>query len=206
METFWKQMENIQHFLVDQFKCSSSKVWQLMMTVTERMIAAEGLLCKSQDLQALDALERTMGQVHVAKMIQFLRMQIQEETKCRLAAISRGLELLSIQGKLSRWQKEELLTRQHKAFWEEAESFSREFIQRAKKLVKESLAPQAERTAMLMLAQEEERRSFLADSCLNSDPEEFLEAFHGILERQRLMWSDLEEEEEVRTTEAMAAL
>ncbi|MBZ3872248.1 Ellis-van Creveld syndrome protein [Sciurus carolinensis] len=146
-----------------------SKVRQLMMTVTERMIAAEGLLFESQDLQALDALERTMGQVHVAKMIQFLRMQIQEETKCRLTAISRGLGLLSIQGKLSQWQKEELMTRQHKAFWEEAESFSREFIQRAKELVEESLAHQAERTAMLMLAQEEEWRSFLADPRLNSD-------------------------------------
>lgn len=57
MEAFWKQMENIQHFLVDQFKCSSSKARQLMMTLTERMIAAEGLLRDSQDLQALVILE-----------------------------------------------------------------------------------------------------------------------------------------------------
>ncbi|VTJ89804.1 Hypothetical predicted protein [Marmota monax] len=206
MEAFWKQMENIQHFLVDQFKCSSSKVRQLMATLTETMIAAEGLLCTSQDLQALDALERAMGRAHMAKVIEFLRMQIQEETKCRLAAISRGLELLSVQGKLSGRQKEELLTQQHKAFWEEAESFSREFVQRGKDLVKASLARQAEGTATLMLAQEEERRGFLANSHLNSDPEEFLKAFHEVLERQRLMRSDLEEEEELRTTEAMAAL
>ncbi|XP_027801055.2 evC complex member EVC [Marmota flaviventris] len=206
MEAFWKQMENIQHFLVDQFKCSSSKVRQLMATLTETMIAAEGLLCTSQDLQALDALERAMGRAHMAKVIEFLRMQIQEETKCRLAAISRGLELLSVQGKLSGRQKEELLTQQHKAFWEEAESFSREFVQRGKDLVKASLARQAEGTATLMLAQEEERRAFLANSHLNSDPEEFLKAFHEVLERQRLMRSDLEEEEELRTTEAMAAL
>ena len=58
MEAFWKQMENIQHFLVDQFKCSSSKARQLTMTLTERMIAAEGLLRDSQDLQALVMLER----------------------------------------------------------------------------------------------------------------------------------------------------
>ncbi|XP_046279497.1 evC complex member EVC isoform X6 [Marmota monax] len=206
MEAFWKQMENIQHFLVDQFKCSSSKVRQLMATLTETMIAAEGLLCTSQDLQALDALERAMGRAHMAKVIEFLRMQIQEETKCRLAAISRGLELLRVQGKLSGRQKEELLTQQHKAFWEEAESFSREFVQRGKDLVKASLARQAEGTATLMLAQEEERRGFLANSHLNSDPEEFLKAFHEVLERQRLMRSDLEEEEELRTTEAMAAL
>lgn len=46
-------MENIQPFLVDQFKCSSSKAQQLVMTLTERMTAAEGRLHESQDLQAL---------------------------------------------------------------------------------------------------------------------------------------------------------
>lgn len=57
MEAFWQQMESIQHFLVDQFKCSSSKARQLAMTLTERMIAAEGLLRDSQDLHALVMLE-----------------------------------------------------------------------------------------------------------------------------------------------------
>ncbi|XP_073898754.1 evC complex member EVC isoform X2 [Castor canadensis] len=206
MEAFWKQMEDIQRFLVDQFKCSSSKVRQLVMALTERMIVTEGLLRHSQDLQTVDTLERTMGRVHMAKMMEFLRVQVQEETKCRLAAISHGLELLTVQGKLSGRQKEELLTQQHKAFWEEAERFSREFIQRGKDLVQASLVHQAEETAKLMLAQEEERRSFLAAAQLTSDPEEFLKAFHEVLERQRLRRSDLEEEEDIRTTEAMAAL
>jgi hypothetical protein len=49
-----------------------------------------------------------------------------------------------------------------------------EFIQRGKDLVQASLVHQAEETAKLMLAQEEERRSFLAAAQLTSDPEEFL--------------------------------
>ncbi|XP_032255653.1 ellis-van Creveld syndrome protein isoform X2 [Phoca vitulina] len=206
MEAFWKQMENIQHFLMDQFKCSSSKVQQLMMTLTERMIAAEGLLRDSQDLQALDTLERTMGRAHMAKMIESLKLQIQEETKCRLAALSHGLELLTIEGKLSGRQKEELLTQQHKAFWGEAEHFSSEFVQRGKDLVKASLVHQAEEMAKLTLAQEEEQRSFLAEAQLSTAPGEFLQAFHAVLERQRLTQSYLEEEENVRTTEAVAVL
>ncbi|XP_006163261.1 ellis-van Creveld syndrome protein [Tupaia chinensis] len=206
MEAFWKQMENIQHFLVDQFKCSSSKARQLMMTLTERMIAAEELLRDSQDSQSLDTLERIMGWAHMAKAVEFLKLQIQEETKCRLAAISRGPELLTIEGRLSGRQKEELLTQQHKAFWEEAEHFSREFAQRGKDLAKASLAHQAERTVKLTLTQEEERRRFLAEARLSTDPEGFLKAFHEVLERQRLMQSDLEEEENVRTAEAMATL
>ncbi|XP_051056212.1 evC complex member EVC isoform X1 [Phodopus roborovskii] len=206
MGAFWKQMESIQPILMDQFKCSSSKARQLMMTLTGRMIDAEGMLRDSQDLQALDALERTMGRAHMARMVEFLRTQIQEETKCRLAAISHGLELLTVQGQLSGRQKEELLTQQHKAFWEEAECFGREFMQRGKDLVQASLARQAEVTSELTRIQEEERKSFLTDSQLTSDPGEFLKALHEVLERQRLTWSDQEEKEDIRVTEAMAAL
>ncbi|XP_012518304.1 PREDICTED: ellis-van Creveld syndrome protein [Propithecus coquereli] len=206
MEAFWKQMENIQHFLVDQFKCSSSKARQLTMTLMERMIAAEGLLRDSQDLQALDTLERTMGRAHMAKAIESLRLQIQEETRCRLAAISRGLEQLAAEGKLSGRQKEELLTQQHKAFWQEAERFGREFVQQGKDLVQASLAHQVEETAKLTLAQKEEQRSLLAEAQLTTDPEKFLQAFHEVLERQRLTLWDLESEEDIRTTEALAAL
>uniref|UniRef100_A0A8C6E127 EvC ciliary complex subunit 1 n=1 Tax=Moschus moschiferus TaxID=68415 RepID=A0A8C6E127_MOSMO len=206
MEAFWKQMENIQHFLVDQFKCSSSKARQLTMTLTERMIAAEGLLRDSQDLQALDTLERTLGRVHVAKTMEFLKLQVQEETKCRLAGISRSLELLTVEGKLSGQEKEDLLTQQHKAFWEEAEGFGREFVQRGKDLVKASLVRQAEEMARLTLAQQEERRRFLDAGQLTGYPEEFLQAFHDILETQRLTRGNLEEEEDVRAAQAVAAL
>ncbi|XP_019065811.1 ellis-van Creveld syndrome protein isoform X3 [Fukomys damarensis] len=206
MEAFWKQMENIQHFLVDQFKCSSAKARQLTMTLTERMAVAEELLRQSQDLQTLDTLERTLGRVHMAKLIACLLTQIQEETKCRLAAMSRSLDLLAVQGTLSGRQKEELLAQQHKAFWEEAEHFGREFLQRSKDLAQASLARQVEGAARLTLAHEEERRSFLASSLPTQDPEGFLKAFHEVLERQQLTQRDLEEQEEVRATEAAAAL
>eukprot|EP00072_Mus_musculus_P035483 XP_006504106.1 PREDICTED: ellis-van Creveld syndrome protein homolog isoform X3 [Mus musculus] len=61
MGAFWKQMESIQPTLMDQFKCSSSKARQFMMTLTGRMIVAEGLLHDSQDLHVLafhEVLER----------------------------------------------------------------------------------------------------------------------------------------------------
>ncbi|XP_007953962.1 ellis-van Creveld syndrome protein [Orycteropus afer afer] len=206
MEAFWKQMENIPHFLVDQFKCPSSRARQLTLTVTERMITAERLLQESQDMQALDILERTLARQYLAKVIECLKLQIQEETRCRLAALSRSLELLTVEGKLSGQQREELLTQQHKAFWEEAENFSREFVRQGKDIVRTSLAHQAEAMGRLELDHDEERRSFLTVAQPASDPEGFLKAFHGVLERQRLTRSHLEEEEDVRTTEAMAVL
>ncbi|KAM9237905.1 evC complex member EVC isoform 1-T1 [Dugong dugon] len=206
MEAFWKQMEHIPHFLVDQFKCSSSKARQLLLTVTERMTEAEGLLRESQDVQALDILGRTLAREHMARMIECLKLQIQEETRCRLAAISCGLELLTVEGKLSGQQREELLTQQHKAFWEEAERFSRELVQRGKDLVRASLAHQAEATGRLALANDDEQRGFLAEAQPAVDPEGFLKAFHEVLERQRLTQSHLEEEDDIKTTEAMAML
>ncbi|XP_069924140.1 evC complex member EVC isoform X3 [Oryctolagus cuniculus] len=210
MEAFWKQVENIQHTLVDQFKCSSSRARQLVATLTGRMAEAEALLRESQDWQALDAVERTMGRAHLAKAVEALRLQVREETRCRLAAISHGLELLSAEGKLSARQREELLTQQHKAFWEEAESFSRQFVQQGKDLAKATLAQQAERMARLQLGQEEERRGFLAEAQPTTSPEDFLKAFHEVLQRQRLARSELEEEEEelfrrtVRTFQQLA--
>uniref|UniRef100_A0A8C6BAN6 EvC ciliary complex subunit 1 n=1 Tax=Monodon monoceros TaxID=40151 RepID=A0A8C6BAN6_MONMO len=160
----------------------------------------------SEHLIANDTLERTMGRAHVAKTIEFLKLQIREETRCRLAAISHSLELLTVEGKLSGRQREELLTQQHKAFWEEAERFGREFVQRGRDLVKASLVHQAEGMARLTLAQQKEQRSFLATAPQTADPEEFLQGFHEVLERQRLSRSDLEEEENVRATKAVAAL
>nr|XP_030720041.1 ellis-van Creveld syndrome protein isoform X4 [Globicephala melas] len=160
----------------------------------------------SEQLIANDALERTMGRAHVAKTIEFLKLQIREETRCRLAAISHSLELLTVEGKLSGRQREELLTQQHKAFWEEAERFGREFVQRGRDLVKASLVHQAEGMARLTLAQQKEQRSFLATAPQTADPEEFLQGFHEVLERQRLSRSDLEEEEDVRATKAVATL
>ncbi|XP_067591590.1 evC complex member EVC isoform X6 [Pseudorca crassidens] len=160
----------------------------------------------SEHLIANDALERTMGRAHVAKTIEFLKLQIREETRCRLAAISHSLELLTVEGKLSGRQREELLTQQHKAFWEEAERFGREFVQRGRDLVKASLVHQAEGMARLTLAQQKEQRSFLATAPQTADPKEFLQGFHEVLERQRLSRSDLEEEEDVRATKAVATL
>ncbi|XP_054994337.1 evC complex member EVC isoform X2 [Sorex araneus] len=206
MDAFWRQMENVQHILVDQMKCSSSKARQLHMTLTERMTVAEGLLQDSQDLQALDSVQRTLGRAHAAKAMEALKLQMQEEARCRLAVLTRGLERLAAGGRLSGQQKEDALTQQHRAFWGEAERFSRELVQRGQELVKAALARQAESTAELRRAQEEEQRSFLGEAQPPADPEAFLQAFHALLERQRLTLSEQEDQDTLGTAEALVAL
>lgn len=200
MEAFWRQLEELPRGLADQLKCPASRARQLLATLTERMAAAEGLLRASQDLQAQDALERMLGRLLMAKTVEWLRLQLQEETKCRLAAVARSLELLAAEGKLSGRQREELLTRQQKAFWGEAERFSRELARRGRALVRSLQARRAELTRAL----QEEQRDLLAEP--PAAPEDFLQAFHGALERQRLTQGDLEDDESLQATEAMVAL
>ncbi|XP_074085906.1 evC complex member EVC [Macrotis lagotis] len=206
MEAFWKQMEKTQHFLLDQLKCLSTKVGQIMQNLTERMIVAEELLSASQDLQTLDIQERTVGWEYMAKMINSLKLQIQDETKCRLTVISQALDSLTIAGKLSVRQKEELLTQLHKAFWEEVEHYNNEFIQRGKDLIKTSLAHREEMIEKMTLSHKEERVCLLGKAQKMTDPNEALKAYHEVLEKQRLIRYDIEEEEDFKTTEAVSDL
>ncbi|XP_068926132.1 evC complex member EVC isoform X1 [Petaurus breviceps papuanus] len=206
MEAFWKQMEKTQHYLLDQLKCLSAKVGQIMQNLAERMITAEELLSASQDLQTLDIQERTVGWEYMAKMINSLKLQIQEETKCRLTVISRALESLTIAGKLSVRQKEELLTQLHKAFWEEVEHYNNEFVQRGKDLIKTSLARRETMIERMTLTHKEERVCLLGKIQKMTDPDEVLKAYHEVLEKQRLTRYDLEEEDDFDTTEAVTDL
>ncbi|XP_036618191.1 ellis-van Creveld syndrome protein [Trichosurus vulpecula] len=206
MEAFWKQMEKTQHFLLDQLKCLSDKAGQIMQNLTERMITAEELLSASQDLQTLDIQERTVGWEYMAKMISSLKLQIQEETKCWLTVISRALESLTIAGKLSVRQKEEMLTQLHKAFWEEVERYNSEFVQRGKDLIKTSLSHREAMIEKMTLAHKEERVCLLGKAQKITDPDEVLKAYHEVLEKQRLTRYDLEEEDDFKTTEAVTDL
>ncbi|XP_072476297.1 evC complex member EVC isoform X1 [Notamacropus eugenii] len=206
MEAFWKQMEKTEHFLLDQLKCLSAKAGQIMQNLTERMITAEELLSDSQDLQTLDIQERIVGWEYMAKMINSLKLQIQEETKCRLTVISQALESLTIAGKLSVRQKEELLTQLHKACWEEVEHYNNEFVQRGKNLIKTSLARREAMIEKMTMAHKEERVYLLGKTQKITDPDEVLKAYHKVLEKQRLTRYDLEEEDDFKTTEAVTDL
>ncbi|XP_020847921.1 evC complex member EVC isoform X2 [Phascolarctos cinereus] len=206
MEAFWKQIEKTQHFLLDQLKCLSAKAGQIMQNLTERMITAEELLSASQDLQTLDIQERTVGWEYMAKMINSLKLQIQEETKCQLTVISRALESLTIAGKLSVRQKEELLTQLHKAFWGEVEHYNNECVQRGKDLIKASLARREARIEKMTLAHKEERVCLFGKTQKVADPDVVLKAYHEFLEKQRLTRYDLEEEDDFKTAEAVTDL
>ncbi|XP_074130245.1 evC complex member EVC isoform X3 [Sminthopsis crassicaudata] len=206
MEAFWNQMEKTQLFLLDQLKCMSAKVGQIMQNLTEGRITAEALLSASQDLQTLDLQERTVGLEYMAKMINSLKLQIQEETKCWLMVISRALDSLTIAGKLSVRQKEELLTQLHKAFWEEAEHYNSEFVQRGKDLIKTSLARREAVIEKMSLAHKQERVHLLGKAQKMTDLGEIIKAYHQVLEKQRLIRYDLEEEDDIKTTEAVADL
>uniref|UniRef100_A0A8C9FU18 Uncharacterized protein n=1 Tax=Pavo cristatus TaxID=9049 RepID=A0A8C9FU18_PAVCR len=124
MEAFWKQTDKAQQVFLDQSKCSSAEATKITMDLTERMIAVEGLLNESQDLQAMDIQERLFNWELMVKVVDSLKSCIPEECRCRLNMLSNILDNLTVKNKLSVRQKEELLTDLHKTFWEQLAHFT----------------------------------------------------------------------------------
>ncbi|XP_077670769.1 evC complex member EVC isoform X1 [Eretmochelys imbricata] len=206
MEAFWNQADKAEQFLLNQSNCSSAKRGKIMMNLTERMIAVEGLLSQSQDLQTMDIQERMFNWERMVKMVDFLKTKIQEESKCRLDAVAGILDQLTIKSNLSLSQKEELLTGLHKAFWEQVAHYSNECVQQGKDLIVKLLACRARKIRELKQAQKDEQGDLLSKIQKIGELDEFLKACHEMLEKQRQTLHDLEEEDDCQSTEAIAEL
>ncbi|XP_057282576.1 evC complex member EVC isoform X2 [Pezoporus wallicus] len=206
MESFWKQTDKAQQAFLDESKCSSAKATKIMMDLTEKMIAVEGLLCESQDLQAMDIQERLFNRELMVKMIDSLKSYIPEECKCRLNIVSNILDHLTVKNNLSVRQKEELLTDLHKAFWEQLAHFSNECIQQSKDLILKRLESCAKKKEEFEHRQKAEQGSLLSKTFHNEDVHDFLKAYHELLEKHRQAQWELEEEDDCGSTEAIADL
>nr|XP_042711407.1 ellis-van Creveld syndrome protein isoform X4 [Chrysemys picta bellii] len=206
MEAFWKQADKAEQFLLNQSNCSSAKRGKIMMNLTERMIAVEGLLSQSQDLQAMDIQEKIFNWELMVKMVDFLKTRIQEESKCRLGAVAGILDQLTVKSNLSLSQKEELLTGLHKAFWEQVAHYNNECVQQGKDLIMKLLACRTRKIRELKQAQKDEQGDLLSKAQKIGELDEFLKACHEMLEKQRQTLYDLEEEDDCQSTEAIAEL
>ncbi|KAM7052625.1 evC complex member EVC isoform 2-T2 [Acridotheres tristis] len=206
MEAFWKQTDKAQQDFLDQSKCSSAKATKMMMDLTEKMIAVESLLSESHDLQAMDIQERLFNWELMVKMIDSLKSSIPEECKGRLNTVSNILDHLTVKNNLSVRQKEELLTDLHKAFWEQLAHYSNECMQQSKDLILERLECRAKKKEEFKRRQEAEQESLLSKTFLTEDVNNFLKAYHELIEKHWQAQWDLEEEDDCESTEAVADL
>ncbi|XP_054247574.1 evC complex member EVC [Indicator indicator] len=206
MEAFWKQTDKAQQAFLDQSKCSSAKATKIMMDLTEKMIAVENLLSESQDLQAMDIQERLFNWELMVKMIDSLKSYIPEECKCRLNTVSNILDHLTVKNNLSVRQKEELLTDLHKAFWEQLAHFSNECIQQSKDLILRELECREKKRKEFKDREKAEQESLLSKTFHNEDINDFIKAYHELLEKHRQAQWELEEEDDCKSTEAVADL
>ncbi|NXG78086.1 EVC protein, partial [Baryphthengus martii] len=206
MEAFWKQTDKAQRAFLDQSKCSGAKATKIMTDLTEKMIAVENLLSESQDLQAMEIQERLFNWEFMVKMIDSLKSYIPEECKCKLNIVSNILDHLTVKNNLSVRQKEELLTDLHKAFWEQLAHFSNECIQQSKDLILKRLECRAKKREEFKDRQKAEQESLLNKTFHDEDVHDFLKVYHELLERQRQAQWELEEEDDLESTEAVADL
>ncbi|NXU48940.1 EVC protein, partial [Turnix velox] len=206
MEAFWKQTDTAQQAFLNQSKCSSAKSTKIMMDLTEKMIAVKSLLSESQDLRAMDIQERLFNWEIMVKVIDSMKFYIPEECKCRLNVVSNILDHLTVKNNLSVRQKEELLTDLHKAFWEQLAHFSNECIQRSKDLILKRLEHREKRREELKHKEKAEQGHLLSKTFHNENVQDFLKAYHEVLEKHRQAQWELEEEDDYESTEAVADL
>ncbi|XP_039406404.1 ellis-van Creveld syndrome protein isoform X2 [Corvus cornix cornix] len=206
MEAFWKQTDKAQQAFLDQSKCSSAKATKIMVDLTEKMIAVESLLSESQDMQAMDIQERLFSWELMVKTIDSLKSSIPEECKGRLNIVSNILDHLTVKNNLSVRQKEELLTDLHKAFWEQLAHYSNECMQQSKDLILKRLQCRAKKKEEFKRRQKTEQESLLSKTFLTEDVQNFLKAYHELIEKHWQAQWDLEEEDDFESTEAVAEL
>ncbi|NXG59773.1 EVC protein, partial [Hemiprocne comata] len=206
MEAFWKQTDKAQQAFLDQSKCSSAKATKITMDLTEKMIAVESLLSESQDFQAMDIQERLFTWEIMVKMIDSLKSYIPEDCKCRLNILSNILDHLTVKNNLSVRQKEELLTDLHKAFWEQLAHFSNECIQQSKDLILKRLECRARKREEFKHRQKVEQGDLLSKTVHIEEVNDFLKTYHELLEKHRQAQWELEEEDDCKSTEAIADL
>ncbi|XP_077156843.1 evC complex member EVC isoform X3 [Paroedura picta] len=206
MEAFLKQTDQTLLFLLDQSKCSSAKAKKIWMHLTEAMIAVEDSLKVAQDSQAMAIQERMFNWEQLVKIVGLLKTQLQEESKCRLHAISHTLDLLVQRNNFTVKQKEELLIGIQKVFLGKVELYEDECIQLGKNVIQKCLRSDAKKIESLNKAQEEEQRSLLSRSQPLESLDAFLKVFRELAEQQRKTQWKLEEESDCEASKAVVDL
>ncbi|XP_073504430.1 evC complex member EVC [Phyllobates terribilis] len=206
LEGFWKQIENVHQILHDKAKCSYDEAERIMINLVLKMIAVESILGDSQEELAMEIQEKMIRWEHMAKVVESLKYQIQEESECRLNAVSKTLGQLMVKKRLTLKQKEQHLTELFKDFWEEVSRYNRGCYQQTKAVISEHLGHRNKLIEILQKKQKEERCNFLARAEGSVDADHFIMEYHKLLEDQRELQSALEDEEDCKAIDAVAEL
>ncbi|XP_073430602.1 evC complex member EVC [Dendrobates tinctorius] len=206
LEGFWKQIENVHQILHEKAKCSYDEAEKIMKNLVLKMIAVESILCESQEELTMEIQEKMIRWEHMAKVVESLKYQIQEESECRLNAVSKTLGQLMTKKKLTLKQKEQHLTELFKDFWEEVSRYNRGSYQQTKAVIAEHLGHRNKLIDILQKKQKKERCNFLARAEGSVDADHFIMEYHKLLEDQRELQGALEDEEDCKAIDAVAEL
>lgn len=206
LEGFWRQIESTHQFLHEKVKCSYDEAGRIMMKLILKMIEVESILCDSQEELAMEIQEKMIRWEHMAKVVDSMKYQIQEESECRLGAVSKTLEQLTLKKKITVKQKERHLTDLFKAFWEEVSRYNKDCLHQTKALITEHLGQRSKLIEILHKTQTEERLRFLEKAEGSADADRFIKEYHKLLETQRELYAELEDEEDCKVIDDVADL
>ncbi|CAH2299791.1 ellis-van Creveld syndrome isoform X1 [Pelobates cultripes] len=206
IESFWKQIENVHQFFMDQAKCTYDEAGRIMTNLISKMLIVDKILCESQEIQAMELQEKMISWEYMAKVVESLKFQIQKESECRLNAVSKTLEHLTAKKRISMRQKEKLFTELSEAFLEEVTQFNNDSLMQTKSLVTKQLELRRKLLDILQKSQKEERQTFLTKAQESREPDSFIKEYHKLLEKQRELLCDLEDEEDSKTVDSVVDL
>ncbi|KAM9329147.1 evC complex member EVC [Gastrophryne carolinensis] len=205
-EGFWRQIESTHQFLYEKVKCSYDDAARIMMNLILKMMVVENVLCDSQEELVMEIQEKMIRWEHMAKVVDSLKYQIQEESECRLSAVSKTLELLTTKKKITVKQKEKHLTDLFKAFWEEVSRYNTDCLHQTKALITEHMGQRVNLVEILRKTQKEEHLHFLEKAEGSANVDQFVKEYHKLLEKQRELYGELEDEEDCKVIDAVAEL
>ncbi|XP_073466390.1 evC complex member EVC isoform X2 [Aquarana catesbeiana] len=196
---------------------------QLEQTYRSRMASSKETRGQGSEFQTMEDIERREREYsdhliqneiqekmirweHMAKVVDSMKYQIQEESECRLGAVSKTLEQLTLKKKITVKQKERHLTDLFKAFWEEVSRYNKDCLHQTKALITEHLGQRSKLIEILHKTQTEERLRFLEKAEGSADADRFIKEYHKLLETQRELYAELEDEEDCKVIDDVADL
>uniref|UniRef100_A0A8C5LTD3 EvC ciliary complex subunit 1 n=1 Tax=Leptobrachium leishanense TaxID=445787 RepID=A0A8C5LTD3_9ANUR len=205
LDGFWKQIENIHQFCMDQAKCTYEEARRIMTNVISNMLNVDKILCETQEMQTMELLEKMISWEYMTKVVESLKFQIHKESECRLNAISKTLQHLTVKKRISVKQKEKLLTELSEAFVGEVAQFNNS-LKQTKALVAKHLELRGKLLDLLRKSQKEERQAFHTKAQDSTDAAGFIKEYHKLLEKQRELVCDLEDEEDSKAVDSVVEL
>ncbi|KPP66452.1 hypothetical protein Z043_115043 [Scleropages formosus] len=178
----------------------------MIHTLVRSLLLAERGLAEVQNCHMKSVQEKMLRWEELACCLHTRTTLLRQEAACSLRLVAKALERLGSDGRLSFCRVEKMLSDLRGALREDLQSCSEECMSLTKELLSERCRKTESKRKKLMKTQAKERSRTLDTAAKCKDPQEFVKVHQALLLRQRKDSSDLEDQQDEKTAEAVCEL